>query len=34
MPDEVLSRLRQGRLDAGILATPLQEYGIKENVLF
>jgi len=32
--EEVITRLREGRLDAGILATPLQEAGIKENVLF
>ena len=32
--EEVITRLREGRIDAGILATPLQEAGIKENVLF
>jgi Transcriptional regulator len=30
----LVSRLRQGRLDAGVLATPLQEPGIRESVLF
>jgi LysR family hydrogen peroxide-inducible transcriptional activator len=32
--DVALSRLREGRIDAAILVTPLQEYGIKEDVLF
>jgi LysR family hydrogen peroxide-inducible transcriptional activator len=30
----MLSRLREGKIDAGILVTPLQEQGIKEDVLF
>ena len=30
----VISRLREGRIDAGILVTPLEEKGIKEHVLF
>lgn len=30
----VLAHLRSGRVDMGILATPLQEPGIKEHVLF
>ncbi|MDP1810039.1 MAG: LysR substrate-binding domain-containing protein [Sediminibacterium sp.] len=30
----VLTHLRSGRIDMGILATPLQEPGIKEEVLF
>ncbi|MES2774553.1 MAG: LysR substrate-binding domain-containing protein [Bacteroidota bacterium] len=34
MTDQVVSRLREGRIDAGILATPLNETGIRENVLF
>jgi LysR family hydrogen peroxide-inducible transcriptional activator len=32
--DLVVSRLREGRIDAGILVTPLQENGIREQVLF
>lgn len=32
--DFIVSRLREGRIDAGILVTPLQEKGIKEHVLF
>jgi LysR family hydrogen peroxide-inducible transcriptional activator len=32
--DLVISRLREGRIDAGILVTPLQEAGIREQVLF
>ena len=32
--DLLLSRLREGRIDAGILVTPLNENGIKEYVLF
>jgi len=31
---QVITRLREGRIDAGILATPLNEKGIKEDVLF
>ncbi|HEV9035316.1 MAG TPA: LysR substrate-binding domain-containing protein [Puia sp.] len=34
MTDLVVSRLREGRIDAGILVTPLQENGIREQVLF
>lgn len=35
MTTEVLvSRLREGRIDVGILVTPLQEAGIREQVLF
>jgi LysR family hydrogen peroxide-inducible transcriptional activator len=34
MTEFVVSRLREGRIDVGILVTPLQEYGIKEHVLF
>lgn len=30
----IINRLREGSIDAGILVTPLQEYGIKEDVLF
>jgi LysR family hydrogen peroxide-inducible transcriptional activator len=32
--DRVVSRLRENRIDAGILVTPLQENGITEDVLF
>ncbi|HXB96233.1 MAG TPA: LysR substrate-binding domain-containing protein [Puia sp.] len=34
MTDLVVARLREGRIDAGILVTPLQEAGIREQVLF
>jgi len=34
MTDFIISRLREGRIDVGILVTPLQEQGIKEHVLF
>lgn len=34
MTEFIISRLREGRIDVGILATPLQESGIKEHVLF
>jgi LysR family transcriptional regulator, hydrogen peroxide-inducible genes activator len=34
MTEFIISRLRQGRIDVGILVTPLQENGIKEHVLF
>ena len=34
MTDLIISRLRDGTIHAGILVTPLQEYGIKEDVLF
>jgi LysR family transcriptional regulator, hydrogen peroxide-inducible genes activator len=30
----ILMRLREGRIDAGILVTPLHQNGIKEDVLF
>ncbi len=30
----IISRLRDGRIDAGLLVTPLQETGISETVLF
>ena len=30
----IISSLRQGKIDAGILVTPLNEKGIKEDVLF
>jgi LysR family hydrogen peroxide-inducible transcriptional activator len=30
----MVSRLRDGSIDAGILVTPLQEYGVKEHILF
>ena len=32
--DNIIARLKDGRLDAGILVTPLQEAGISEHVLF
>jgi len=34
MTDLIISRLREGTIHAGILVTPLQEYGIREEVLF
>ena len=34
MTDFMITRLREGAIDAGILVTPLQEYGIKEHILF
>jgi len=34
MTEFIISRLREGRIDVGILVTPLQENGIKEHVLF
>src|SRR5580692_3232167 len=30
----LIARLREGRIDVGILVTPLQENGIREHVLF
>jgi LysR family transcriptional regulator, hydrogen peroxide-inducible genes activator len=30
----LVTRLREGRLDAGVLVTPLQEKGIRESILF
>jgi LysR family transcriptional regulator, hydrogen peroxide-inducible genes activator len=32
--DLIISKLREGKIDAGILVTPLQEVGIKEDALF
>lgn len=32
--DNIIAHLRVGRIDMGILVTPLQETGIKEHVLF
>ncbi|NCI47300.1 hydrogen peroxide-inducible genes activator [Sediminibacterium soli] len=32
--DNIVTRLRSGKIDMGILVTPLQEQGIKEHVLF
>ena len=34
MTELIISRLREGKIDAGILVTPLQETGIKEHILF
>lgn len=34
MTELIISRLREGKVDAGILVTPLQENGIKEHILF
>jgi LysR family hydrogen peroxide-inducible transcriptional activator len=34
MTEYIVNRLREGRIDVGILVTPLQENGIKEHVLF
>jgi LysR family hydrogen peroxide-inducible transcriptional activator len=34
MTDAIVSQLRSGKIDMGILVTPLQETGIKEHVLF
>jgi len=34
MTDLLISRLREGKIDAGILVTPLQETGIREHILF
>lgn len=34
MTSRILDKLKQGKLDAGILVTPLQENGIQEHVLF
>ncbi|HMR91201.1 MAG TPA: hydrogen peroxide-inducible genes activator [Chitinophagaceae bacterium] len=34
MTEQIISRLREGKIDAGILVTPLQEEGITEHVLF
>ncbi len=32
--DLILARLREGKIDVGVLVTPLNEHGIKEHVLF
>jgi len=34
MTEYIVQRLKQGRIDVGILVTPLQEPGIKEQVIF
>lgn len=34
MTELIVSRLREGKIDAGILVTPLHETGISEHVLF
>ena len=34
LTEYIIARLREGRIDAGIVVTPLQEKGIKEHVLF
>lgn len=34
MTELIIARLREGKIDAGILVTPLQESGIKEFTLF
>lgn len=34
MTDNIISRLRDGSIHAGLLVTPLQETGIREDVLF
>jgi LysR family transcriptional regulator, hydrogen peroxide-inducible genes activator len=34
MTEYIVTRLREGRIDVGILVTPLQEKGIKEDVMF
>lgn len=34
MTDGIITKLREGKIDAGILVTPLQEKGIREHVLF
>lgn len=34
MTELIIARLREGKIDAGILVTPLQEQGISEHVLF
>ena len=34
MTELIIARLREGKIDAGILVTPLQETGIKEHILF
>jgi LysR family transcriptional regulator, hydrogen peroxide-inducible genes activator len=32
--DLILARLREGKIDVGVLVTPLNEHGIKEQILF
>ena len=32
--ERIITRLKEGRIDAGILVTPLDEKGIKEEILF
>ena len=34
MTENIIHRLREGSIDAGLLVTPLQEKGIREHVLF
>lgn len=34
MTELIITRLREGKIDAGILVTPLQEAGIREFILF
>lgn len=34
MTDIIVQRLREGKIDAGILVTPLMEQGIREDLLF
>ncbi|MBC8035364.1 MAG: LysR family transcriptional regulator [Chitinophagaceae bacterium] len=34
MTEQIVTRLREGRIDVGLLVTPLQEPGIKEHLLF
>lgn len=34
MTELIISRLRESKIDAGILVTPLQENGIREHILF
>ncbi len=34
MTENIIQRLREGSIDAGLLVTPLQEKGIREHVLF
>lgn len=34
LTEYIVTRLREGRIDAGLLVTPLQEKGIRETVLF
>lgn len=34
LTEYIVTRLREGRIDAGLLVTPLQEKGIRESILF